>query len=184
MVGRERERVLDAAIAELATTNVGSVTMAAVAQRAGLDVLAVKDIWPNTPELITAALLSYAAQNLPVPDTGSLRDDLLGYAKSFAAAVNSPTGRRLLDAVIATPKDWDFSGWRSSVYAARRQRAAPMLRRAIERGECPPDIDPVRVMDLLAAGLCISLQFYDRPVSDEDCEAIVDLLLSGVLRNR
>lgn len=72
-----RERVLDAAIAELAATNVGSFTMAGVARRAGIDLGLVKDRWANTPELLTAALMSYAAKNLPMPNTGSLREDLL-----------------------------------------------------------------------------------------------------------
>lgn len=179
-----RERVLDAAIAELAATNVGSFTMAGVARRAGIELGPVKDRWANTPELLTAALMSYAAKNMRMPNTGSLREDLLSYAKSFAVAVNSPTGRRLLNAIIATPRDWDVSGWRSSFLAGRRQRAAPVLRRAIERGDCPPDIDPVRIMDVLAAALCSPLQFYDRPVTDEDCEDVVDLLLNGIRRNR
>ena len=116
-----RQRVLDAALAELATTNAGSFTIAAVAQRAGLEVQVVKDMWANTPELISAALMAYAGRTMPVPDTGSLCEDLVGYAKGFAAAVNSPTGRRLLDAVVATPKDWDVSGWRSAFFQAHRR---------------------------------------------------------------
>ena len=179
-----RQRVLDAALAELATTNAGSFTMAAVAQRAALEVQVVKDMFANTPELISAALMAYAGRTMPVPDTGSLREDLVGYAKGFASAVNSPTGRRLLDAVIATPKDWDVSGWRSAFFEARRQRVAPLLQRAIERGDCPPDIDPVRIIDVLTAGLCSPLQFYDRPITGEDCEAVVDLLLNGIRRHR
>ena len=92
-----------------------------VAQRAGLEVQVVKDMWANTPELISAALMAYAGRTMPVPDTGSLCEDLVGYAKGFAAAVNSPTGRRLLDAVVATPKDWDVSGWRSAFFQAHRR---------------------------------------------------------------
>jgi hypothetical protein len=29
--------------------------------------------------------------------------------------------------------------------------------------------------------LCIPLQFYDRPVTDTDCEFVVDTLLNGVI---
>lgn len=179
-----RRRVLDAAIAELATTTVDSFTMAAVAARAGFEVEAVKNMWPNTPALLTAALIHYGSQNMPIPDTGSLRGDLTRYAKSFAAAVNSPTGRRLLDAVIASPKDWDVSDWRPGFFASRQQRVAPILARAVERGECSADIDPMRIMGLLTAGLCSPIQFYDRPVTDADCEDLVDVLLNGILRKR
>lgn len=178
------QRILDAAIAELATTTVDSFTMAAVAARAGLEVQAVKNIWANTPELLIAALMSYADVNLPIPDTGSLRGDLIHYATSFAAAVNSPIGRRLLDAIVASPKDWDVSDWRPGFFASREKRVAPLLKRAVARGECSPDVDAMRIMGVLTAGLCSPIQFHDRPVTDEDCEAVVDLVLNGILRNR
>lgn len=179
-----RRHVLDAALAVLATTTVSSFSLVAVARRARVEVDVVKGMWANTHALIGAALMEYAARHLPMPDTGSLRGDLVGYAKSLAAAVNSPTGRRLLDAIIATPKDWDVSGWRASFFEGRRRRAAPVLQRAIDRGECPPDVNRLLFMDVLTSGLISSLQFYDRPVTDADCEAVVDLLLNGILLNR
>lgn len=179
-----RQRVLDAAIAELITTNAASFTMAAVAKRAGLDLQAVRQMWPNTPELLNAALLSFGDRELPAPDTGCLRDDLLEYAKAFAPVVNSPTGRRILAAVIATPKDWDVSGWRPGFSASQGRKLPPILRRAVERGDCSPDLDTARVVDLFYLGVCGSLLFYDRPVTDEDCEVVVDILLNGILRKQ
>lgn len=177
----DHQHLLDAVIAELAVTNPGSITLAAVARRAGVDERDVKKVWANTPELLTAALMSYARRNLPIPDTGTLRGDLLGYAKSYAAEVNSPKGRRLFDALIATPRDWDVTGWRSALYAARSQRTSAAIQRAVERGEVRADVNPVGFFDLLAAGLCIPLQFYDRPITDTDCEFVVDTLLNGVI---
>lgn len=183
----DHQHVLNAAIAELATTNAGSFTMTAVAKRAGVDVQDIKRVWPNTPELLNAALQAFAGQNMPVPDTGSLREDMLQYARLFAYAVNSPIGRRLVGAVVATPNEWDVSGWRETFFESRQRRVEPMrsmLSRAVERGECAPDLDALRIMDLLNAGLCISLQLYDRPVTDEDCEFVVDTLLNGIRGNR
>lgn len=176
------ERVLDAAITELTTTSAASFSMTAVAKRAGLDVHVIKQMWPNTPELLNAALLSYGDRQLPTPDTGCLRSDLLEYAKAFAAVVNSPTGWRMFGALLATPKDWDVSGWRPTFSASRGRKVPPILRRAIERGDCPPDLDIGRVVALFYLGVCGSLLFYDRAVTDEDCEVVVDLLLNGILR--
>ena len=180
----DRERVLDAALAELLATNAGSVTMEAVADRAGVDVQEIKAVWANTPELLNAALTFYSGQNLPSPDTGSLRGDLLQYARLFADTVNSPIGRRLVGAVVATPRDWDVGGWREVLFQSRQSRVEPMLSRAIERGECAPEVDAARVMDLINAGLCLSWQLYDRPVTDEDCVFVVDVLLNGIRPNR
>ena len=180
----DHQHVLNAAIAELAGTNAGVVTMVAVAKRAGVAVQDIKRTWANTPELLTAALMSYGQRSLPFPDTGSLRGDLLGYSKSFADEMNSPDGRRLLDALLVTPKDWDMGGWRSAFIAARRDRLSAALRPAVDRGELRPDVDPVGVVDLLLAGLRVPLQLYDRPITDADCEFVVDTLLSGIRPNR
>ena len=179
-----RQRVLDAVILELAGTNAGSLTMKAVAKRAGVDVEEIREVWANTPALLTEALFRYAREHIRIPDTGTLRGDMLGYAKAYAASLNSPVGRRLIDAVVATPKDWDVTGWRSAFFAARGKTISKMMRRAVDRGELSPDVDAVRVIDLVAGGLFMSLQFYDRPVTDEDCEFVVDTVLNGIRPNR
>jgi len=54
------------------------------------------------------------------------------------------------------------------------------LRRAVDRGELRPDVDRVGVVDLLLAGLRVPLQVYDRPITDKDCEFVVDSLLNGI----
>ena len=47
------------------------------------------------------------------------------------------------------------------------------MRRGIERGECAPDTDPVRVADL-------PVMLYHRPITAEHCEFVVDTILNGV----
>lgn len=177
---RSRELILEAAVAELAAKNLSSFTLDGVAARAGVDSVLVKQLWPNTLKLLNASLMAFADRFMPVPDTGTLRGDLLQYAKSYAQTINMPSGRRLLDALLISPKDWDVSAVRPAFHKGRHVRIVVMLRRGIERGECPPDTDGERVLDMLAACLCTPLMFYDRDVTDEDCEFIVDTLLNGV----
>lgn len=157
--------------------------MKAVAKRADVDVEDIKGMWANTPQLLTAALLSYARTHIRIPDTGSLRGDLLGFAKAYAASLNSPIGRRLIYSVVASPKDWDVTGWRAEFLAARGTTISKLMRRAVDRGELRHDVDAVRVIDLIGGGLFLSLQFYDRPVTDEDCDFVVDTVLNGIRPN-
>lgn len=183
-VDRLREAVLYAAVAELATKNVDGFTLEGVAARAGVDAFAVKQLWANTPELFTAALIAFGDRYMPIPDTGTLRGDLLDYAKSYALVVNSPIGRRLLDAMIVSPKDWDVKGSRKTFLEGRHSRIIVIVRRGIERGECPPDTDPILLIDLLGACVCTPVLFYDLPVSDQHVEYVVDLILHGVAGTR
>ena len=177
-----KEMVLYAAVAELAAQNVGAFNLEGVAARAGIDVLTVKQLWANTPELFTAALIAFGERYMPIPDTGTLRGDLLAYAKSYAIAENSPIGRRLLDALIVKPKDWDVNGSRETFLDGRNDRNTVMIRRGIERGECGADTDPVLLIDMLGACLCTPVLYYDLPVTDEHCEYVVDLILNGIRR--
>lgn len=181
---RSRQRILEAALAELAVRNFDSFSLAKVAERAGLDEVTVKQIWPNAPALFAATYQEFGERNIAMPNSGSLRGDLLEYAKSWAANVNTPVGRRLLDALIVSPKDWDVSGTRARYVDNRNGRAITIIRRAIACGDCAPDTDPVRIADLFRAALSVPVLFYDRPITDKDCEEVVDTVLNGIALHR
>lgn len=182
MTDRQRTVVLDAAVSEVAAKGFGGFSLEGVASRSGVDVPAIQQLWPNSPELLSAALMEFGAQRLPIPDTGSFYRDLLDYAKSFAAMVDSPLGRRLLDAVIAKPRDWDLSGSRPAFLEKRDLRMGAIVRRGVERGECLPDTDPARLIDLIGLGVCVPILLYDRHVTEQDCVFVVDTVFNGIKR--
>ncbi len=177
---RIRERVMEAAVAEFAASNFGEFTLEAAAARAGVELLWVKQTWASSAGLLTEALRDFGARHMPLPDTGTLRGDLLDYAKSYAAMVSSPMGRRLVDSVIVKPEDWDLSASRPTYLEKRDLRMADVIQRGIARGECSGDIDPVRVIDLIETAVCLPIMLYDRPILDEDCEFVVDTILNGI----
>ena len=179
-VDHMRDVILDAAIQELTGKKVSHFTLEGVADRAAVPVRAVRDVWANTPDLLTAALRAFAERRLPIPDTGTLRGDLLAYARSYSATVNTPEGRRVLDSLIVRPTDWEMPGARATFLESRISRIGVIITRAVERGECPPDTDAARFIDQLGLGLCLPVLWCDRPVTDEDCEYVVDLLLNGI----
>lgn len=175
-----RRIVLNAAARELATSDVGSFNLEGVAARSGVDVRLIKQTWASTPELFTDMLDTFARRHLPVPDTGTFRGDLLAYSRSYATTVNTPVGRRMLDALIVKPEDWDLTGSRAAFLKARVHRIGVMVERAVARGECPADTDPALTIDLLGIGLCLPVLMYDQPISEEHCRYVVDTLLNGI----
>ena len=183
-VDATRQLVLEAAVDELSTGSVGSFTMERVAARAGVDVGTVRQMWPNTPELFTEVMKFYGDRHIPIPDTGTLHGDLLAYARSYAASVNTTTGRRLLDAVIVKRADWDLTDSRATFLAGRASRIAVIVERGIQRGECPADTDPALTIDMLGTGICLPVLYYDQPVSDEHCQYVVRTLLTGITGER
>ncbi len=173
--------IIDAAIDELRINNLATFSIEKVAARAGVEPHAVRQLWPSTPDLFAATMTSYTSQHLPVaPDTGALYDDLLLYANSYADMVNTPTGRRLLDSLIVRPSDWDLAGTREAYFKSRHEWAATIVQRGIDRGECAPTTDPGRTIDILIMMVCLPALVYDRPVTPDDCEYAVRLVLRGI----
>lgn len=173
--------ILGAALDQLKISNLASFTIEKVAARAGVAPQAVRQIWPSTPDLFAATMTSYTSQHVPVVlDTGTLAGDLLLYANAYAEMVNTPTGRRLLDSLIVRPSDWDLVGTREAYFKSRHGWATEIVQRGIDRGECSPATDPGRTIDSLTMMVCLPVLVYDRPVTPDDCEYAVQLVLRGI----
>ncbi len=114
-----RQRVIDAALVELTTKPIDAFTLQAVAVRADMDVGVIREIWPSATALMTNALDQFFDHTVPIPDTGSLPGDLLDYARSYAALINSAMGKRMLNALMTSPRTWDLTNTRATYLAER-----------------------------------------------------------------
>ena len=100
---RRRGTKLEAAILEAAwdeLTEVGypALTMEGVAARAKTSRAVLYRRWPNRPELMVAALGHHAAVTpIGVPDTGTLRGDLLVLLRHMSARVGEVAGERAVE---------------------------------------------------------------------------------------
>lgn len=103
---------------------------------------------------------------------------------SYAATLNSPVGRRMLDAIIIKSQDWDLTDSRELFLAGRKNRISTIIQRGIERGECPPETDTVLAIDMLATGLMLPVLFFDQKVDDGHCGYVVKTILYGITAKR
>jgi hypothetical protein len=116
-----------------------------------------------------------------VPDTGSLRGDLLEIARRRHAFLQSREGRvlsRMLNAEGAHP---DLAAITRSLRQAHEIVPRAVVERAKGRGELCRDVDPSMFVTLFYAGCA---QSKGRPVSTamRCTRDMIDLLLSGALR--
>src|ERR1700758_350552 len=89
--GEELEAaLLEAAWDELAEAGFPKLTMESVAARAKTGVAVLYRRWPNKDELVLAAIRHYGeTRPVEVPDTGTLRGDLLALLSAFSDARSS-----------------------------------------------------------------------------------------------
>jgi len=139
--GQELEdALLEAAWEELVTGGYGSFTIDAVAERAGTSRPVLYRRWRNRQELVLAAIRhSSARPTIPLPDTGSLRGDVIALLSqaneerlAFAAVFSVQLGTYYTD-TGTTPADL-----RRQILGERISSIETIVQRAVDRGEINP----------------------------------------------
>ena len=180
-----RDAVFAAALAEIADVGLRGVSMEGIASRAGTGKAALYRRWPNVRALVIEALGNTMDEiDPPLPDsTGSLRADLLLIFGRIASALDSPSGRVVLELVSEASRDPDMMAELQARYGSRRQlEAVRLIEQAMLRGEIPrQDLDP---FVLMAAPALIFHQLIltGTPASEEQVAHIVDHIVLPLLR--
>lgn len=178
--GRMRAAVLEATIAELAESGYTALTVENVAQRAGVHKTTIYRNWKDTDGLIAQALAAHFAADVPIPDTGKVATDLRELARSLVATMTTPTGTALLNAVLSDavrlPQVAEF---KRALFDDRFRRAAPVIARAVERGELPRGTDPVELLKTLAAPVYFRLVCSGEPVDRATADRAADVALAA-----
>jgi len=177
-------RILDAACALLMERGYQRMTVDEVAERAGVGKATVYRRWPSKEELAHDALQRIFDVEVPEPDTGSLRDDLIAVYRATLEFANSPIGEQFLRLVAgeASRDEWAARLYRE-MYERRRTIAREKFQRAMARGELRADLDPDQLLDSLP-GLLVVRALCRLPMPPpEDARRMVDALLDGARRH-
>jgi AcrR family transcriptional regulator len=153
-----------------------------VAARAGVGKATIYRRWPSKGLLaLDAFVVSFRAAQ-PVPDTGSLRGDLLAALRTWVRAVTStPSGRLLASLIGAAQDDPELhAAWRDRVLEPLRERHRLMLERAVERGEIEASTDFEVVLDLFFGAAQHRLLLGHLPMTESFIESVVDVIMSGI----
>jgi hypothetical protein len=112
----------------------------------------------NLLNLIVDAMLELGRGRVPIPDTGSLRRDLVEYGAAIVASNASPDVEAIVRAVVAigqSERTVADAGRRFS--STRLDLAGQIVERAIARGELPPDTDGDLAVEAIVAAIYFRL---------------------------
>ncbi|WP_407287244.1 TetR/AcrR family transcriptional regulator C-terminal ligand-binding domain-containing protein [Streptomyces sp. BP-8] len=161
---RTRQAVLAAVLQELDDGGFAELTMEKVAQRSGIHVATLYRRW-RCVEGLVCELLTDLSADVPLPDTGTLPEDLRVLARSISAFYGEARMSRLIEAVVsAAARDPQAAMVLRSFFDERLVLAGQMVRRAVERGELPPETDPEEVLSALGAPFYYRILISRRPV--------------------
>jgi AcrR family transcriptional regulator len=173
---RNKAAVYEAAAALLAERGHEAVTMTDIAERAGMAATSLYRRWGDARALMMEVAVDKLMRERPLPDTGSLRGDLLAWARPIATSLASRAGSSFFQAVIATTTPAGADGsLRRAALNRRSEQMELMLERARRRGEKPPDV--AELLDYVLAPLYMRALF-GRPLSKAVADRLVDRLLA------
>lgn len=139
---------------EWAERGYASLSLEAVAKRAGAGKAALYRRWPSKAAMSRDALGLVGLELTAIADHGSLDGDMRALLRSMRRAMRHPLLRRILpDLNAELVRSPDFAAMVQPFQRARRERSGAMLRRAVERGELPATLDVELANDLLIAPL-------------------------------
>ena len=160
----------------------GALTMEAVCKRARAGKATLYRWWPSKAHLLLA-LYSRAKMDLPQPDTGSLKGDLLAYLLPMLARWRGDDGAALgplLRLLVAEAQLDDTV--RAAMAEERRtrwQHLDHIVMRARARGELNPAFPPGRIEQRIIALPWFLLLTDVLPTPDES-PALVDQIMAGL----
>lgn len=178
-----RAAVLQATVDTLLDHGYDALSIGEIARRAGVHETSIYRRWGNKASLALDAVLSRSFAEIPAPDTGSLRGDLLALLRGIVAFNGSPLGELLVRMALTrgAPK---YEAARQQFWAERLAVASLVLDRAEARGELRPGVDRLLTFEALIGPLHVRRLLTRQPLHDRFADDVVDLLLAGIAAQR
>ena len=192
--GRRRDEsltraILEATLALLREQGYDGLSIEAIARRAGVSRPTIYKRWRSLSDLaLDAARLTpdlgraFPEGLIPVPDTGSLRGDLLAIARDGVALLRSLDERGILTGLFAGIVADPTLGpvFRSGFLDRDAERLHAVFERARRRGELRDGVDPSIGLEMLVAYGFHRIVIVRDSVDESVFERAVDVVVAGL----
>ena len=176
---RIRAAVHDAVRGLIAENGPGQLSIAEIAARSGVHPTSIYRRWGTAEALALDVAAARLEVDLPIPDTGTLRGDLLAYATQAADELTRPDGLWLLQALLAARSNRQGADLRSNLQS-RGEQIQNMLDRAGKREE--PELHFTDVIDGVLGPIYMRSLFEISGVDKRYLAALVDRTISAPVR--
>jgi AcrR family transcriptional regulator len=172
-----RQKMLDTAHDIIVVDGLDACTVDEVARRSGVAKTTIYRHFKNADDLSIAAI-ECMADDVAVPDEGSLDADLRRLIAHFGELLRQPESRRMFVALLH--RSLDDRDFERTLRRSREMEHGPLrlvLQRAIARGEVDPEIDLELAMQFVKGPFVTSfLVGGDEELTDADIESLITLV--------
>ncbi len=178
-----RRAIFRSTLKLLRRSSFSGLTIEAVAADANVGKATVYRWWPNKSALVVDAFASSAEDELHFPNTGSVYRDISLQMAQFVGILHTQRGRIVAALLAGGQSDSELlAAFRDRFLRPRREEAYKTLRRGIERGELPPDLDLDVVLDTLYGAIYMRFLIQHCPLNESYIREVCRIVLSGAAK--
>jgi AcrR family transcriptional regulator len=184
--GRPRDLRIDAAILEatadlLVDIGYSSLTMAAVAERAGTTKTALYRRWSSKADLVHEAAFPAAPTALEAPE-GDIAGDVRAMIAAARDVFTSPLVRAALPGLVADmAADLDLNARVMSRFIGVFDVVRVRLEHAVQRGEVQSHVDPERLIEIIGGATLLSMLLKPgEPLDERWVDQTTAIVVHGV----
>jgi len=174
---------MDAALQLVAEAGFDRATIDAIAVRAGASKATLYRHWPGKHELVVDAIRRRVRPSLPqLPDTGTLRGDLLAALEAMHQVMTGDAGLVFFGLLVAMRTDPELAALtREQLFVGRVPPEKSPVARAVARGELPSDADPSLVRRIAPPLVFTRLMLMGGKLDESFLTNLVDDILIPLL---
>jgi AcrR family transcriptional regulator len=177
---RVRDATIRATLEQLAESGWAGLSLERVARRAGVHKTTLYRRWGRPEALLLDTLLETARDRVPIPDTGSCREDLIRYARAIIRSLSTPEMHGVVRAFASeVTHEGELDLARRQYWESRFELAGVIVSRGIERGELRADVSARRLLEGVLGQIYLRLLVTGGCLGPTLAEEAVDLVLAG-----
>ncbi|MEK4518155.1 TetR/AcrR family transcriptional regulator [Paenibacillus sp. FSL H8-0122] len=176
-----KNAILNASYELLLKTGFGAVTVEKIAEQAQVSKATIYKWWPNKAAVVMDGYLYAANARLPIPDTGSAKEDILIHAGTLAQFLTSREGKVITELIGEGQSDTGLAeAYRSRYFGPRREEARKLFERGIAQGELKQGLDIGSCIDLVYGPIFYRLLLTGGELSEASVRSLVSLALQAL----
>jgi AcrR family transcriptional regulator len=179
---RAHEAILAAAAQLIDERPYSDVCIEAIASRAGVGKQTIYRWWPSKAALLMEACAAKVAREVPLPDQGSVEEDLRDYLTHICAFFNNQISKPAIAGLLAEAQcDAELAqAFQERLLMQRRVVLRTILERGAARGELRGNVDLNVIMDMVHGAIWYRTLLLRAPLDETFIENLIDQVLAGV----
>lgn len=179
------QAILAASYDLLLETGFGAITVEKIAERAKVSKATIYKWWPNKAAVVMDSFLSAAMSRLPVPDTGSVLNDIIIQVSNLANFLISREGKVINELIAEGQSDVKLAEeYRTRYFNPRRLDSRRILERGVQRGELKKDLDIELCIDLIYGPVFYRLLITGEQLDQAFIESLIRYAFEGLKENK